>query len=99
MAHDPFRLRYPLVLIHGLGARDQYGPIDYFHGIPRFLRDAGNRIFIPRLTSFQSLEHRAAELKAQIDREFPHEKINLLGHSMEASMRALPFHTLDSASE
>jgi triacylglycerol lipase len=83
MANDPLRLRYPLVLIHGLGARDQYGPIDYFHGIPRLLREAGNRIFIPRLTSFQSLEHRAAELKTQIDAAFPEgEKLNFLGHSM-----------------
>jgi len=82
LAHDPFRLQYPLVLIHGLGAREQYGPVDYFHGIPRFLREAGNRVLTPRLTSFHSLEHRAAELKAQIDAAFPSEKINLLGHSM-----------------
>src|SRR4051812_39206727 len=82
MALASVKLKYPIVLIHGLGARSNYGPVDYFFGIPRFLRDAGNRVTMPALTPWQAIEHRAEQLKNHIELAFPDEKVNLIGHSM-----------------
>lgn len=82
MATGPLELRHPIVLVHGLGARGAYGPIEYFHGIPRWLREQGNREFVTNLTAWQTIENRAIELQTQIDAEFPGETVNLLGHSM-----------------
>ena len=81
MPTDPIQLQYPVVLIHGLGAKGQYGPVDYFYGLPKMLRDAGNRILIADLTAFHLIEHRARELKEQIERAIPDGKVNLIGHS------------------
>jgi len=80
---NPLRLENPIVLIHGLGARSSYGPFEYFWGLPRMLRRAGNRLFVPNLTAWHTIEHRAEQLKKQIEEEFPNdEKLNLVGHSM-----------------
>jgi triacylglycerol lipase len=76
-------LKNPVVLVHGLGARSTYGPVQYFYGLPRLLEKAGNRVFVPRLTAWHSIEHRAEQLKEQLEHEFPEgEKLNLIGHSM-----------------
>ena len=82
MPTDPLKLQWPIVLVHGLGAKSRYGPIEYFHGIPGRLRQAGNLVFVADLTSWQTLEHRKRELHEQIDRNFPEGKVNLIGHSM-----------------
>lgn len=82
MTTDRIRLKYPIVLVHGLGAKSKFGPFDYFYGLPKRLRDAGNTVFVADLTAFHTVEHRAAELKAQIARALPDaEKVNLVGHS------------------
>lgn len=84
MSTPEIRLEDPIVLVHGLGARASYGPFDYFFGIPNLLRSAGNSVFLPSLTAWQSIETRAEQLKEQIEKEFPNpdQKINLIGHSM-----------------
>ncbi len=79
---DPLQLQYPIVLIHGLGARSTYGPVHYFYGLSDLLKSSRNQIFIPNLTAWQTIENRAAQLKAQIEKEFPEGKVNLVGHSM-----------------
>ncbi len=76
------QLKHPLVMIHGLGAKGTYGPVDYFYGLPKRFREAGNEVFIADLTAWQTIEHRAEELKKQIDRAFPDRQVNLIGHSM-----------------
>ncbi len=76
------QLNHPIVLVHGLGARSNYGPIEYFYGLPKVLRDAKNRVFIPNLTPWHTIEHRAQQLKMQIEKAIPDGKINLVGHSM-----------------
>jgi triacylglycerol lipase len=81
--HSPFRLKHPVVLIHGLGARSSFGPFDYFYGLPPRLREAGTRVFIAELPVFDSIARRAQALIEQIEREFPEgEKVNLVGHSL-----------------
>jgi triacylglycerol esterase/lipase EstA (alpha/beta hydrolase family) len=82
MPTDPLRLKHPIVLVHGLGARSTYGPFEYFHGLPRRLRDAGNKVFVANLTAWHTIEHRSEQLKKQIDAAFPEGRINLIGHSM-----------------
>ena len=80
---DPLCLKHPIILIHGLGARSTYGPFEYFHGLSRILRNAGNSVFIVNLTSWHTIEHRANQLKQQIEKAFPDDKkVNLIGHSM-----------------
>jgi triacylglycerol lipase len=79
---DPFRLKHPIVLVHGLGARSAYGPFDYFHWLPQQLRKAGNPLYIANLTAWHSIERRSEQLKKQIDAAFPEGKVNLIGHSM-----------------
>jgi triacylglycerol lipase len=79
---DPLQLKYPTVLIHGLGARSAYGPVEYFYGLPKILRDAKNSIFIANLTAWQTIENRSLQLKEQIEKAFPDGKVNLVGHSM-----------------
>ncbi len=76
------RLKNPVVLVHGLGAKSAYGPFEYFYGLPRLLKDAGNTVFYADLTAWHSIEHRAEQLKAQIAEMFPDQKVNLIGHSM-----------------
>ncbi|HTL12360.1 MAG TPA: hypothetical protein VL588_07720 [Bdellovibrionota bacterium] len=83
MAVDPPKLKYPLVMIHGLGAKRQIGFVQYFYGIPHWLEEAGNRVFLPDLSLWNTLETRTQQLKEQIEKEFPGDgKLNLIGHSM-----------------
>ena len=81
MGTHRLKLKHPVVLVHGLGARARYGPVDYFHGLPRMLREAGNKVFTPSLTAFHTVEHRAAELRRFIEAEIPEGKVNLIAHS------------------
>jgi triacylglycerol lipase len=81
MGLDPLKLKYPIVLVHGLGAQPKYGPADYFFELPPRLRAAGNKVLSPRLSSFNTVEVRAAQLKEQIAEAFPDERVNIIGHS------------------
>jgi triacylglycerol lipase len=82
MPTQPLQLKYPIVLVHGLGARSTYGPFEYFFGLPKLLRDAKNEVFIANMTAWHTIEHRAKQLKAQIEAGIPDGKVNLIGHSM-----------------
>ena len=84
MSSKKLQLKNPIVLVHGLGAKDRFGPIDYFFKIPGWLRAAGNTVLTPSLTSFQRVDERAKELKEQIIAAYPDPsvKVNVVGHSM-----------------
>jgi triacylglycerol lipase len=82
MLTRPLQLKYPVVLVHGLGAQSKYGPVEYFYGLPKLLKEANNRITIPNLTAWHTIEYRAQQLKEQINATFPDGKLNLVGHSM-----------------
>jgi triacylglycerol lipase len=79
---SPYRLKNPIVLVHGLGAKSRMGPLPYFRTLPQWLRRHGNHVFIADLTAWHSVEWRARELKAQIEAQFPTGQVNLVGHSM-----------------
>ena len=81
------RLRAPIVLVHGILGFDRLrlGPLtlfEYFRHIPAALRSGGNRVLVPRLSPTGSVAERAAQLKAWLDRDVPHEAVHLFGHSM-----------------
>ena len=83
----PPRVRQPLVLVHGLLGFDvlHVGPVRlkrYFPGIEDSLRRAGNRVYSARLTPTAGVAQRAAELRAYLDRESPHEPVHIFAHSM-----------------
>src|SRR6185312_12501101 len=82
MSTETLQLKYPVVLVHGLGARSTYGPFEYFYGLSKLLRNAKNSIFIPNLSFWHTIEHRAEQLRLQIEKRFPEGKLNLVGHSM-----------------
>ncbi len=82
MLTHSIQLQNPIILIHGLGAKSTYGPFEYFYGLSKLLKSSGNRILIANLTAWQTIEHRAQQLKTQIENAFPEGRVNLLGHSM-----------------
>lgn len=57
-----------VVLIHGMGGFKDLAGIDYFYRVPESFRRAGAKVFVPGTTTFGSIEKRAGELKAQLDR-------------------------------
>jgi triacylglycerol lipase len=80
-------LQSPIVLVHGLFGFDRLQVagrvlLDYFPGIPELLRSAGNRVIVARVSPTSGIAERAAQLKALIERESPHEPVHVIGHSM-----------------
>jgi len=74
------RLRAPIVMVHGLLGFDRMAMghwvlADYFRGIPNVLRAAGNRVLLARLSPTGGIADRAAQLKEQIDKEYPDEPV------------------------
>ena len=80
--HEKLQLKYPIVLVHGLGALGTMGPFEYFYKIPAWLSEHQNRFHIVNLSFWHSIEHRAEELNKAMVKIFPGEKVNLIGHSM-----------------
>ena len=81
------KLRAPIVLVHGLlgFGRVRLGQWDianYFRGVPKALEAAGNRVLVPSLSPTGAIADRARQLKAFLDREWPHEPVHLFGHSL-----------------
>src|SRR6185437_38141 len=83
----PAKLQAPIVLVHGLFGFDRlrlggWTVMSYFPRIPEYLTEAGNRVLVPSLPPMSGIAERAAQLKAFLDRESPHEPVHLIGHSM-----------------
>lgn len=81
------RLEAPVVLAHGLFGFDRIGVgpvslIDYFHGIPRGLRAAGNRVVVPRVHPTAGMNRRVEQLARGIEAALPDGPFHLIGHSM-----------------
>lgn len=84
--HSP-RLQAPIVLVHGLFGFDRVAVgnwtlASYFPGIAEMLREAGNRVLVPRLSPTGGVADRAAQLKAFLDREAPTEAVHIIAHSL-----------------
>jgi len=85
MAGDYAKVKYPIVLAHGLlGFRRLGGVVDYFFGIPGDLRSSGAQVFVTQVSAVNSSEARGEQLLAQIERitaETGAGKVNLVAHS------------------
>lgn len=76
--------KYPLVLVHGMGGFGSIGPVDYWYGMPKDLRDNGASVHVPVLSGFESSEVRGEQLLAQVQGILAitgAAKVNLIGHS------------------
>ncbi|EIW68895.1 hypothetical protein TREMEDRAFT_68852 [Tremella mesenterica DSM 1558] len=81
--------KYPLVFCHGLLGFDYIGPaslpplqISHWRGIREVLEANGCDVLITRVPATSSIKDRAAILEEAISERYPHQKINLIGHSM-----------------
>lgn len=77
------KLRYPILLAHGLGFRDD-GPIGYWGRIPRAIETAGGAVFLAGTDSNGSVAENGAVLLRRIDEvlaETGAEKVNIIAHS------------------
>lgn len=78
------RTRYPVVLVHGLGWRDDAKLVGYWGSIPDALRSLGTEVYLSGQDSWGSIESNAAVLAACIDgivRETGCGKVNIIAHS------------------
>lgn len=81
---DDAQTRYPLVLAHGMAGFSNFGPIQYWHGIPSALRARGAVVHVTSVSAFNSSELRGEQLLAQVRRilaETGAGKVHLIGHS------------------
>ncbi|KAG8688564.1 hypothetical protein FRC11_005211 [Ceratobasidium sp. 423] len=73
----------PIVLCHGLFGFDTlFGIVNYWTDVPDALRAAGAEVFVARVPATSATETRAAELRKQLDKQFPDRSVHLIGHSM-----------------
>lgn len=76
---------YPVVLAHGVlgfdALRVGFLHPQYFRGVAKQLRSAGNEVHVVRVSPVAGIAVRAAQLAAQI-RAIPAEKVNVIAHSM-----------------
>lgn len=74
-------MKYPVILVHGIGAKDS----NLFWGrFPERLRNAGTNVFLGNTDSWSGIETNALSLKASVDSVLEKcntEKVNLIAHS------------------
>ncbi|MFG6467713.1 lipase family alpha/beta hydrolase [Roseateles sp. BYS87W] len=76
--------RHPVVLVHGLLGFDALGPVQYFYGVPRTLRDGGATVFTASVSQSNSTEVRGEQLLRELQglqARYGYQKFNLIGHS------------------
>lgn len=76
--------RYPVVLVHGFGFRDDLRLKKYWGNIPEALEAQGAEVYLSHQNAFDTHEANARQLKARIlDILIKHdyEKVNLIAHS------------------
>ena len=79
------KTKYPIVLAHGMAGFDSlFGVYEYWYGIPSALRDGGARVYVTKVSQFNSTEARGEQLLAQVRQILAitgARKVNLVGHS------------------
>ena len=79
------RLRYPVVLAHGIMGFDQLkiGKLqnDYFRGVPARLTKLGAKVYAFQVQPSASITERAQQL-ARLVQQLDAEKVNIIAHSM-----------------
>lgn len=77
--------QYPIILHHGLFGFRQLLFVEYFHQVPKTLREAGFDVYTTEAYAFGDIKHKSLELADQVDRILKmtgKEKVNIIAHSM-----------------
>jgi triacylglycerol lipase len=79
------KTRYPIVLAHGMSGFDRlFGVLDYWHGVAGALGEGGAKVYVTKVSAFNSTEVRGEQLLAQVEQIAAASgagKVNLVGHS------------------
>lgn len=85
-ANDAYcKTRYPIVLVHGLGFRDDALLVKYWGPIGKHLQQKGARVILARQQAYASHRNNAILIKKEIEKflkEHPeYQKVNIIAHS------------------
>jgi len=78
------RLKYPVVLVHGIGANDRSRIINFWGRIPKILKEKGIQVFLGNTDSWGDCDANAKKLNVTIEKvllETKAEKVNIIAHS------------------
>ena len=81
---EPCGTKYPIVLLHGLGYRDDMALLASWGRIPDYLSQSGATVFLGGLEAWDSIENNAAALKVNIEKilaDTGADKLNIIAHS------------------
>jgi triacylglycerol lipase len=77
-------LKYPIVLVHGVGAHDRKGIVNFWGRIPEKLKEKNVKVFLGNTDSWGGYESNAEILKKTVEEIFQKtktEKVNIIAHS------------------
>jgi len=76
--------KYPIILVHGIGYRDDVPLIKYWSRIPKILEKNGAKVYLAHQDAFNSHVENAVIIKKRIEEileETGAEKVNIIAHS------------------
>lgn len=76
--------RYPVILVHGIGYRDDIKIYRYWGNIPAYLQKHGVQVFLAGQNAFNTHEKNAEQLKVRCENVLQitgAEKVNIIAHS------------------
>lgn len=76
--------KYPILLVHGIGLRDDVPVMRYWSGLPKALEKNGAKVYLAHQDAFNSHIENAIQLRQrvlEILNESDAEKINIIAHS------------------
>jgi triacylglycerol lipase len=79
-----FNLKYPVLLVHGAGARDKIFNINYWGRIPKKMAQCGIEVYHGKTDAWDTIEYNALILKKRLEeiiKESGVEKVNIIAHS------------------
>lgn len=80
----PCSTNYPVILVHGIGMRDDLGIVKYWSKIPKVLEKNGARVFLANQDAFNTHAENAVQLSERvldILHQTGAQKVNLIAHS------------------
>ena len=81
---ENIQLKYPVVLVHGIGAHDRKGPVKFWGRIPQMLENKNLQVFRGNTDAWGNYESNALLLKETIEKillDTKKEKVNIIAHS------------------
>jgi triacylglycerol lipase len=76
--------KYPILLVHGIGFRDDFLYPKYWSKIPKVLKKNGAKVYLAHQDAFNSHAENAVQIKYAVDEileETGAEKVNIIAHS------------------